>query len=122
MGAGWAPWLAWTHLEKTLYSCRLSEPASCSPYAVWSLLTILFQIPNTDGKTPKCIFTKYGLQLWTTLSKMNRGYGCSLWALYKHSLQQTQWLGNFQVNTENWTKFRLQQYLPCGYHHVLSDY
>ena len=74
------------------------------PYVACSLLTIVFQIPNTDGRTPKCTFVKYGLQLWTTLNKLNTGYGCSLWALYKHSSQQAQWLGNFQVSTENWTK------------------
>ena len=122
MRAGWAPWLAWTHLEENLHSSWLTEPALCSLYIVWSLLTILFQIPNIDGKTPKCIFTKYGLQLWTTLSKLNTGDGCSLWALYKHSSQQAQWLENFQVSTEKWTKFWWKQSLPCGHHHVLSDY
>jgi hypothetical protein len=116
------PTMAWTHLEETIYASRLSEPALCSPYVACSLLTILFQIPNIDGRTPKCTFVKYSLQLWTTLNKLNKGYGCSLWALYKHSSQQAQWLGNFQASTENWTELCLQQSLPCGHHHVLSDY
>jgi len=29
---------------------------------------------------------------------------------------QAQWLGNFPVSTDNWTKFRLQQSLPCSHH------
>ena len=37
---------------------------------------------NPDGRTPKCIFTKYGLQLRTTLNKLNTAYGCSLWAVH----------------------------------------
>jgi hypothetical protein len=35
---------------------------------------------------------------------------------------QAQWHGNFQVSTENWTKFFRKQSLPCGHYHVLSDY
>ena len=116
MGTGWAPWLPWTHLEETLYPSRVSEPASWSLYVAWSLLTILFQIPNTDRRTSKWIYAKYGLQLGTTLDKLNTGYGCSLWALYKHSSQHAQWHGNFQVTIKNWTKFWLQQCLPCGHH------
>jgi hypothetical protein len=77
---------------------------------------ILFQTPNTDRRTSKSIYAKYGLQLGITLDKLNTGYICSPWALYKHSSQQAQWHGNFQVTTKTWTKFFLQQSLPCDHH------
>ena len=67
----------------------------------WSLLNILFQTPNSDGRTSKWIFTKQSLQLWTALNKLKTGYGCRLLALYKHSSRQAQWFGTFQVSTEN---------------------
>jgi hypothetical protein len=60
---------------------------------------------NTDGRISKWIFTKHSLQLCTTLNIIETGYGCSLWAVYKHSSQQAKWLGNFQVSAENWRKF-----------------
>ena len=37
---------------------------------------------NPDGRTSKCIFHKYSLQLQTTLNKLNTGYGYSLSAVH----------------------------------------
>ena len=53
---------------------------TCIMQPVHSLVTSDYS--NTDGRTSKCIFPKYGLQLRTTLNKLNAGYGCSLWAVH----------------------------------------
>ena len=38
-----------------------------------TILTKLSQLPSTDGRTPKWIFTKHGLQLVTTRNKRKAG-------------------------------------------------
>jgi len=58
---------------------------TCIMQPVCSLVT--YDYSNSDGRTPKCVFTKHCLQLWTTLNNLNTGCGCSLWVLYKHSSQ-----------------------------------
>ena len=53
---------------------------TCIMQPIRNLVTSDYSNPN--GRTSKCIFPKYGLQLQTTLNKLNTGCGCSLWAFH----------------------------------------
>jgi len=82
-GGEWGPQLICKYSEKR----KLCTPVGYwnmnhSAYSPETILTTLFQLPSTYGKLSKWFFTKHGLQMWTTLIKLETGCGCSPWALY----------------------------------------